>query len=346
MNDKQIVLGVDGGGTKTDYLLFDIHGGIIDWMRGKGTNHEILANGMDELESHLGKTIRGFLKRNAIEPHQIAAAVFGMSGVDVPEQKAAVEGIVSRMGFIKFIVINDSFIGIKAGSEKGYGICAVNGTGNTIGGIDRNGRRLQVGGAGWISGVEGGAGRIAEHVLRAVYEEFFCLGKSTMLSPLVFELLDTREPENFIQAVYDKYNTGLVKPKTILKLLFECANKKDEISMEILTRIGKQIAKCIAGCAKRLDFGDELDVVLVGSVFNKATCPIMMQTLKSETVNLINKKISFIPLKTSPAIGSVLWAIEIALAHLPSIDVIERVRHAAYEVYTRIDETRIFEDGN
>lgn len=322
---SEFVLGVDGGGTKTDYLLFDTGGNMIARLRGAGTNHEGMPGGMAELEERLSGILLPFLRENGLEPRDVAGAAFGMAGVDVPGQKAALEGIFHRMGFQNICVMNDSFIGIKAGSPKGYGVCVVNGTGNTIGGIDRAGRWLQVAGAGYVSGEDGGSGRLAKQALRAVYEELFCLGAPTAMTPLVLELLRISDPACYMEAVYANYYAGTVKAKDILDILFLCANRGDEVAAGILKRVGGQIARCIAGCDRRLDFGDELDVILVGSVTLKASCPILLDTLKAEALRLTGKKLNFIPLAVPVAAGAALWAIELALGRPAGKDVRDRV---------------------
>ena len=43
----QYYLGVDGGGTKTSYVLFNNFGEILDAYIGLGTNHELLHDGFD-----------------------------------------------------------------------------------------------------------------------------------------------------------------------------------------------------------------------------------------------------------------------------------------------------------
>lgn len=307
------VLGVDGGGTKTDYMLFDTKGNLIDCMRGGGTNHEGFAGGIAELEVLLSDTIHPFLNRNGICPGDLAASVFGMAGADVPKQRAALSAVFSQMGFGNFLVVNDAFLGVKAGTRRGCGICAVNGTGNTIAGIDRTGRMLQVAGCGWVSGADGGAAAMALQALRAVYEEHFCLGLHTAMTSDIMRLLSIDDPERFIEALYDHYYTGEITPRHILNVLFECGNAGDQAAVGILRKVGGQIARCIAGCAFRLDFGQELDIVLVGSVMLKAACPVMADTLKAETTALTGKSANFISLDVPAAAGAGCWANELVL---------------------------------
>lgn len=318
------VLGVDGGASKTDYLLFDTDGNLKAHLRGAGTCHEHMAGGIAELESTLKGILPPFLAQSGLTPREIAGAAFGMSGADTPGQQAAIEAIFTRMGFGNFRVMNDSFIGIKAGSRKGCGICVVNGSGNTVGAIDRSGCWLQVGGMGYVSCEDGGSGGLTAKALRAVYEQHFCLGETTAMTPPVIELLGVEDPSLFMQAVYEKNISDPAVRKEILGILFRCANAGDGVAAGILRSVGASMARCVAGCEKRLDMGEEFDVVLVGSVTLKASCPILLDTLKAETLRLTGKKVNFIPLAVPPAVGGVLWAMELALGRLADSDVTEK----------------------
>jgi N-acetylglucosamine kinase-like BadF-type ATPase len=315
MNETGFVLGVDGGGTKTDYLLYDTTGSFRDSYRGGATNHECLEGGAAETELQLNEAIRLLLKRNGVSPGDIKGAMFGMAGVDVPKQRVMLEDMFKRMGFGNFIVTNDAYLGVKAGCQRGVGICAVNGTGNTVAGIDSVGRMQQVAGMGPISGDDGGAHSIASLALRAVYEAFFCLGKPTAMTEPILRLLRSDGPESYMEAVYDRFFTQEVTPRDVLEILFRCGNQGDEAAVGIQRRIGMQIARCIAGCAARMSFGPELDVTLVGSVMLKAACPVMLDTLKAETAALTQKTVRFHPLGVPPAAGAVYWALELALGH-------------------------------
>jgi len=77
-----------------------------------------------------------------------------LAGVDTKKQQKELSKIISETGIRNFKVFNDAFLGIKAGSDKGYGICSINGTGTCCVGIDKNGEWLQVGGTGWTFGDE------------------------------------------------------------------------------------------------------------------------------------------------------------------------------------------------
>ncbi len=139
---EKLIMGVDGGNSKTDYFLFTDKGTFVDYYRGPTCSHEQFKDGYEGAYRAMKDGVSKLLDKHGLKPANIAAAAFGLAGVDTPNQKANIEKIVSELGFSRFQVVNDSFLGIKAITEKGYGVCSINGTGTSCGAIDRHGNCL------------------------------------------------------------------------------------------------------------------------------------------------------------------------------------------------------------
>jgi N-acetylglucosamine kinase-like BadF-type ATPase len=311
----EYILGVDGGGTKTDYLLLDMTGKIINTYRGGPTNHEVYKNGFSGALKELEKGVKALLLPLNIRASDVTMAVFGMSGIDVLFQKEIMKNLIFSLGFKNIKVINDAFLGIKAGSPDGIGICLVNGTGNTVAGIDKNGKHLQVGGTGYFFGDEGGGFHMAGMTIRAVHEELFRCGKKTMITPRLLSILGVSDDKYFVDRVYDVFFSRILDPKEILRIMFNCANNGDEVAIEIVNRTSKEMAKSVCGCMRRLNFGYKVDIVLVGSINLKAETPLLLERLAFEISKLTDQKCNFIKLLVPPVYGAILWAHELAYGH-------------------------------
>ena len=72
----QVVLGVDGGNTKTDYLLFDLAGNFIDGIRLGTCSHEGLPDGFDGAYRVMKESINQLLKRNNLKISDVHSAAF------------------------------------------------------------------------------------------------------------------------------------------------------------------------------------------------------------------------------------------------------------------------------
>ena len=54
-------IGIDGGGTKTAYALFDEKKNIVAMVKGPGSNHENMENGFDEAADIIWAGIKNLL---------------------------------------------------------------------------------------------------------------------------------------------------------------------------------------------------------------------------------------------------------------------------------------------
>lgn len=319
------VLGVDGGNTKTDYLLHDLSGKLLSHLRAGTCSHEVL--GMDGARREMETRIEALLLEAGVAKEHVAASAFGLAGVDQRVQQAALLEVVHAMGFTNTIVMNDSFLGIKAGSESGVGISSINGTGTAAGGIDRNGMWMQVGGMGAnTTGDKAGGSYIAENTIGAVYDEIYRFGAKTELTPRLLTLFKC-EAEDFHTAMSLLYKAPKgVSALDILRLLFGVCDGGDAVARGLVERVGQELARSAAGCAVRLSFGDTIPVVLIGSVWTRGRNPVMIDAFRARFEAITGKVCDLRVLDVPPAAGSVLWALELARGGVvPSVEVRGRV---------------------
>ncbi|WP_227793677.1 BadF/BadG/BcrA/BcrD ATPase family protein [Paenibacillus guangzhouensis] len=199
MMNSNYVVGVDGGNSKTDYFLFDLQGNFVDHINTGTCSHEQFPDAYASSFRIMNENIQQLLTRNQLTMNDMAAGAFGLAGADIPSQKENLSRVIEEIGLMHYAVDNDSFLGVKAGSDKGYGICSINGSGTSTGGISPSGKRLQVGGVGSeLSGDEAGGFYLARKVLRAVYDTFYRMGPTTAMTEPVMELLRIPNQESFI----------------------------------------------------------------------------------------------------------------------------------------------------
>jgi len=304
------LIGVDGGGTKTDYALFDISGKLLMMKRAGGSNHEGLPDGFNDMKKEIIGNLADMLSRFTLSPGDVKGAVFGLAGIDVPSQKVIAEEMISEFGIKNFKVMNDSFLGIKAGSPTGFGVCSINGTGTTAGGIDPQGNWLQVGGTGLYFGDEAGGGHIAGMAIRAVYDSMCRFGHETIMKSKFSLFFDTSCPMKFTESVYDRYYSGEVDTKEILAILFDASLNGDNAASAVLERSGRQMGRSVAGCISGLNFPDNVNVVLAGSISLKCPSTVLLESLKDEVKKHTSKNCNYIPLAHPPVAGAVGWARE------------------------------------
>lgn len=329
---KKYIIGVDGGNTKTDYLLFDVNGNFIDGMRCGTCSHEAPSIGSFEgAYLEMNKQINLLLSRNNLVIEDVVSGAFGLAGVDAPFQKKALESAVEKIGFTKYAVVNDGFLGIKAASKTGTGVCSINGTGTVNVGIDEDGNWMQVGGIGYVAGDEAGGSFLARAAVRLAFDECFRFGPKTLITEYVFKMYGIESKKDLSNAIVGKK----VDSTYLIKSLFTCANEGDEASVNVLRTAGENMGKSISGCISEINIKEPIQVILAGSVWAKATNYEMLDAFKETVIKLTNKKCDFIVLKEPPVLGAILWALELANNELPSADLKQFVLNQVIEYQNR-----------
>ena len=135
-------IGVDGGGTKTYYALFDEQKRIIADYKTAGSNHENLDGSFDEAVDILWEGLTGLLHSAGKTLDDVQYTLMGLAGVDHPFQHDALYERLEKKGLRNFSLFNDGFIVVKAGSISGAAIGLNNGTGTCCNAIDSTGRML------------------------------------------------------------------------------------------------------------------------------------------------------------------------------------------------------------
>ncbi|NOV01579.1 N-acetylglucosamine kinase [Paenibacillus sp. LMG 31457] len=325
MKVPNYIIGVDGGNSKTDYFLFDIQGNFIDHINTGTCSHERFPDAYASAYRVMNENVQELLSRNGLKLEDVSAGAFGLAGADIPSQKENLRGVIERIGFTHYAMDNDSFLGVKAGSEKGFGICSINGSGASTGGISPSGMRLQVGGVGSeLSGDEAGGFFLARKVLRAVYDAFYRMGPETGLTQPVMDVLQIPSKELFIEFALDGMLKRTLPTTRLVQILFAAGDAGDPVALQIIDNTAKQLACSTVGCLHNLDFepGQEVDLILAGSVWVKVESPLLLEGYKKHIASLTAHSCNFILLQVPPAAGAILWALE--LAHGRPVDTATR----------------------
>ena len=309
---KGHVIGADGGNTKTHYALFDENGQMISFA-GMGTaSHERFAGGFDDAKKALESGIKKLLEGTGIKLKDISYGVFGLAGADNNTQIAELTKRIEDIGIKNVMVCNDAYLGIKAGTKKGYGVCSINGTATSCAAIDKSGRTIQVGGTGYFYGDEAGGSFIEGMVVRKVYDSCFRCAEETIMKQKLFDTLGINDDELFVNACETQIFSKTSQRGRLCYIAFEAANKGDKAAVDILKSCGTQLARSAAGAVSRLDFenDDKIEVVMAGSVYVKAENPILKETFIQQTQKYLNNRAEFALLGIPPVSGAVIWALD------------------------------------
>jgi N-acetylglucosamine kinase-like BadF-type ATPase len=236
-----------------------------------------------------------------------------MAGIDTPVQLEQMNQILAKSSLKNYVAANDSVLGIKAGCPSGVGICSINGTGSVTTGIDEDGKILQVGGIGLATGDHAGGFVIAALAVGAVYNYYYRCGDNTVLVEKLMDLFNLSSHEELYNFISGRFYTDRSLDKEIITILFDAANSGDAISAEIVREIAREQAKSVSGCIRNLRFSQTPEIVLAGSVWTKTNCPLLLSYFKECIYQYTGLQVQPFPLQVIPAVGAIIWAMELAL---------------------------------
>lgn len=166
MTTPRYFLGIDGGGTKTEFVCIDGAGDVVARQIEGPTYH--LQVGLDGAVQALESGIAGICAQIGIEPAGLAFAFFGLPAYG---EDKAIDPLLNQhcrrlLGHDRYRCGNDMICGWAGSLACADGINLVAGTGS-IGYGERQGRAARSGGWGEVFGDEGSAYWIAIHGLNA-----------------------------------------------------------------------------------------------------------------------------------------------------------------------------------
>ncbi|MES0341253.1 MAG: BadF/BadG/BcrA/BcrD ATPase family protein [Candidatus Humimicrobiaceae bacterium] len=309
---KKYVIGIDGGGTKTHCMLFDIEGEFVDLIKAGTFGYEYLSHGYISLGKRMNKIVNSILERNSIQKKNIVSCAIGLSGIDTNYQKKCIAKIMDQIGFTRYILCNDAYLGIKAMSGKGFGICAINGTGYSVVGIDPEENTFQIGGSYELSGDFGGGRVMGKVVAAKTYESLYKIKRKTILQEMMFDLLKINDKCDYLDALIRKTENGDILIKDLVKLVFSAADKNDGLALEILSGMGQDYGRAINAIIRELNYKNcsEIPIVLAGSLFIKGSNKLAIEELTRIVKNAnTDKKIEISVLNLHPVCGAIIWAL-------------------------------------
>lgn len=300
-----VVLGVDGGTTKTIAMVADDQGHILSAARGGGSNWS--GEDVEIPMSVVVNVVSEALGKISIDGSQVDIGVFTLAGADWPEdheRRARVLGAASICR--KVIVKNDSFGGLRAGTNKPYGMVIAAGTGMNAAVISPQGLE-------WAFGYYetfGGARTLAQDAFEAVLRAEDGRGQPTLLTEMVLRKLCFPSVEAMLRA-YISRKIDIRLFLSLPPLIFEAALKNDAVASSILIRQGKGLAEYVTAMVNKYKMTHlEFDVVLAGSIF-KGVGPLLIDTIRSE-VRKVAPQANVIRSNFEPVVGSVLLAYDSA----------------------------------
>ncbi len=298
-------LGIDIGGTKSHALIADENGKVIGFSAHGSGNWEMV--GFRAYAEVLENIIFEALNSADISLGQITGAGFGVAGYDWPSQLSDHESAIRKIGLkAPFKVVNDSILGLLAGSSEGWGLSVVSGTGCNCRGWDREHKKTGrvIGGSEW-SWEFGGGSDIVNRAMRSVAFEWTHRGPKSKLTHAFIEAKGAVDLDDLIEGLYTK--RYLLKSSDVL-MIFGLANQGNLAAQAVIRWAGRELAGLAIGVIRQLNFeAISFEIILIGSLFDGS--PLLIQSMQ-EKIHKVAPHAELKKLKALPVIGGVLLGME------------------------------------
>jgi len=262
-------LGVDGGGTKTRFVLIDAGGRVLaETQRGTTYHPEVGLEGVREI---LGDGIATVTARADVRADGIAHAFFGLPahGEDSRITPLLESMPADLLGHTRYACGNDMVCGWAGSLACADGINIVAGTGS-IGYGQRNGREARAGGWGETFSDEGSAYWIAVQGLNAFSRMSDGRLPRGPLHALFREALGIEHDLDACARIYGEHAFSRGRIAQLSPVVAQAATRGDPVARDIFARAGEELAR-MAGAlrdALRFEDGDTTSVSYSGGAFS------------------------------------------------------------------------------
>lgn len=250
-------LGIDGGGTKTAFLLTDDTGKVNRTaMLGSSNPVDV---GMNETRRVLEEGIRKIT--DGIPLCRIAMFA-GIAGGITGDHQTIINEFLKKFGFYAFRNGSDGENAISAALDTSDGICIIVGTGSCAF-YQQNKEWRRIGGLGYLFDRAGSGYDIGCECIHSAIMAEQGVEPPTFLTDMLCRTMHTVTVSENQKKFYDMGKRGV---SALATLVFEAASGDDEVAIEIIKRNMKHVARLIEACGRKMNVLDPITVKLCGGI--------------------------------------------------------------------------------
>ncbi len=264
---RDLVIGVDGGGTTTRAVILDGQLRVI--AEGRAGPSNPLRVGIANAASAVRDAIDQACAEISIHRDDIRAAAVGLAGVrrtDIRDRMR--EKLSECLNEIKVLeVFTDGDIALYGATDGKAGLVVIAGTGSICCGRSNQGKHVCAGGWGPIVGDEGGAAWIARKALQSVAQAADGRAEKTALTSAALAYFKIVTPDDLSTAIYAPTMTN-DRLAGFGRQVVRVAQAGDNVARDILRRAGQQLGLAANAVIRKLRMeNEEFPVVCVGGVY-------------------------------------------------------------------------------
>lgn len=308
MNAERLVIGLDGGGTKTAAELSDGNAVPLATATGGPSNFQVI--GIEQAARTILDLVETCCHTVGCSVSRLDSLVAGLTGAGRPGDQARMrdeilaEASRRRVQLNRVRVESDARIALEGATGGKPGVIVIAGTGSIVFGKDRAGMIHRAGGWGRIIGDEGSGYALGREVFRAVAAAWDGRSPRTALPKLLKKSTGLETPDSIITALYrENFDVASVAP-----LVTAAAAKGDRVARMILVQAADEIVDVVGAVIRKVRGRSKrpISVSFIGSVLSSHN------PYSRRVRSLIRKELPGVtirPPEASPVHGAVLLAL-------------------------------------
>lgn len=309
---RDLVAGVDGGGTRTRAVVLDGHRVIGEGEAGPSNPLRVgVSNGVTAIRDAIDRACAAAL----IHRDDLVAVGIGLAGVRRKDIRTRMHDVlVETLGVETIEIVSDGDIALYGATDGKPGVVIISGTGSISVGVNRHGKRVYAGGWGPIAGDEGSGSWIARRALQMVARASDGRGPQTALTKAACEYFQVSAVEDLSTAIYAPTITN-DRIAGFSRQVIATARTGDEVALGIIDEAGKELGRAAVAVIRKLKMEqDRFQVAFVGGVF--AAGELIVAPLREQVMRVARK--AFID---QPSFSPTVAAGRMAQEHLQRLPV-------------------------
>ncbi|HSS21461.1 MAG TPA: BadF/BadG/BcrA/BcrD ATPase family protein [Pyrinomonadaceae bacterium] len=303
---RRAVVGVDGGGTKTEAVILD--GDLVLLGSGLAGPSNPLRVGIVNAAAAIREAIDRACEVARVRRTDLVAAEIGLAGARKKELSARMRESLLSLGIGEVVVVGDADIALYGATEGEPGLIVIAGTGSICCGSNARGKTSCAGGWGPIAGDEGAGAWISRRALRAIAHAVDGRGRATALTSAACAYFHVSDPIDLSTAIYSPTITN-ERLAGFGRMVIKAAKAKDAVAREILCEGGRELGIAASAVIRNLKLEREtFQVGYVGGIFDAAG-ELVLASLRDE-VSQLAPKAYLAPPRFSPAVAAARMAQE------------------------------------
>lgn len=323
-----VVLAVDGGNSKTDVALVAADGRVLGSARGPTSSHQQV--GIEAGMAQLAALVDRAAAKAGLEARRRPVAdlaIYGLAGADFPSDVRLLSRALAAQGFAPVdVVLNDTFIALRAGTRRPWGVALICGQGVNACAVAPDGRSARFDGVGDPSGDWGGGGGLGSAAVAAAVRGRDGRGERTSLERLVPAYFGLRSPGALTRALYFERLTE-DRLSELAPLVFGAAAAGDAVARLIVDRLADELVGMARALIRRLRLSRlDPEIVLAGGVFR--TDEPDFHTRLAAGIAAAAPRSRLVRLTAPPVLGAALIGLDRLAAGTTDPEVEDRLRRA------------------